>query len=91
MVSEAFPEDTDTIAEKTLGPEHPNLARDRNNLALLYTDQGKFEEAKLQFQRALQIARNKLGSIHPTTILIRKNYARFLEEKKQRNVGKFHG
>jgi len=28
-----------------LGPEHPDVARSLNNLAMVYTDQGKYEEA----------------------------------------------
>ncbi len=33
------------IWEKALGPEHPDVARSLNNLAMVYTDQGKYEEA----------------------------------------------
>jgi tetratricopeptide (TPR) repeat protein len=39
--------------EKVLGPEDPLVALGLNNLALLYQDQGKYEQAEPLYQRAL--------------------------------------
>ena len=43
------------IREKGLGPEHPDTASTLNNLAVLYHDQGKYEEAESLHQRTLII------------------------------------
>ena len=34
------------IREKALGPVHPDVASSLNNLASLYKDQGKYEDAE---------------------------------------------
>ena len=36
-----------SMTEKTLGAEHPELAKRLNNLALLLHEQGNFDEAKI--------------------------------------------
>ncbi len=43
------------IREKTLGREHPDVARSLNNLAVLYRTTGDYAEAEPLFQRALAI------------------------------------
>jgi len=43
------------IMEKTLGPEHPNVATCLNNLALLYKTQGRYAQAELLINRSLAI------------------------------------
>ncbi len=53
------------IDEKTLGPEHPDLATKLNNLANLYQHQGKYEEAESLYQRAIAIGEKILGPEHP--------------------------
>jgi tetratricopeptide (TPR) repeat protein len=67
------------IGEKRLGSEHPKLATWLNNLAGLYSDQGKYEEAELLYERALAIYERKLGPNHPYTVSTRESYA-FLKE-----------
>ena len=42
-----------------LGPEHVNVARNYNNLALINQDLGDFEQAKEYQQRALAIRADK--------------------------------
>ena len=49
------------IDEKALGPDHPDVAIDLNNLAELYHDQGRTAEAKLLLKRVLAI-REKASS-----------------------------
>ena len=41
------------------------MARDLNNLALVYGDQGKYSEAEGLFKRALVIREQALGTSHP--------------------------
>ena len=53
------------IDEKALGPEHPDVATDLNNLALLYQGQGKYTEAEPLHKRALAIWEKALGPEHP--------------------------
>ena len=67
LYSEAQPrlEQALHIREKTLGPEHPDVAASLNNLAGLYQDQGKYTEAEPLFQRALKIREKTLGPEHP--------------------------
>jgi len=74
------------IGEKVLGKDHPNVAADYNNLALLFRAQGKYDQAEALYRRAMEIAETKLGLDHPNTLLVRKNYDRLQELKKQ-NAG----
>ena len=76
-----------TIDEKVLGPEHPGLSIDLNNLALLYQNQGKYGEAEPLYRRSLGILEKVLGKGHHTTEIVRANYASFQEEMKQKGKG----
>ncbi len=58
------------ILEKTLGPEHPEVAVSLNNLAELYRAQGRFEEAAPLYEKALAAAEAALGPDHPDVALI---------------------
>jgi tetratricopeptide (TPR) repeat protein/transcriptional regulator with XRE-family HTH domain len=53
------------ICEQTLEPEHLDVARSLNDLALLYAIQGKYTQAEPLYQRALVIREHKLGLEHP--------------------------
>ena len=50
------------VREKTLGPDHPDVAQTLNNLALLYYNQGRYAEAEPLYKRALAIYEKALGS-----------------------------
>ncbi len=76
-----------SIGEKTLGPEHPNLATRLNNLAGLYQDQGKYAEAEPLYRRSLGIFEKVLGKGHPSTERVRANYAALQEKMKQKGEG----
>ncbi len=41
------------VAEQTFAPDHPNVATNLNNLAMLYVGQGKYAEAEPLHKRAL--------------------------------------
>ncbi|MCL5096136.1 MAG: tetratricopeptide repeat protein [Candidatus Omnitrophica bacterium] len=60
-------------SSRRFGPEHPNVALSLNNLAELYRDQGRYEEAEPLYTQALEIAEQTLGQSHPTTKTIRGN------------------
>jgi len=68
------------IHERVLGPEHPDTAQSLNNLAILYHNQGKDEQAEPLYQRALAIYERMLGPEHPYTKATQKSYAELLQK-----------
>ena len=57
------------IYEQQLGLDHTSTATILNNLAALYQEQGKYNEAEPLALRALTIHKQKLGNNHPHTAL----------------------
>lgn len=53
------------IREKTLGPQHPDVAVSLNNLAVAHNTRGEDNEAIVLFERALAIDEAALGAQHP--------------------------
>lgn len=66
------------IIKAKLGPEHPNVVTVLNNLAVLYSNMGGYEEALSLYQRALEINEKVLGPNHPNTIIVRNNLEQFV-------------
>jgi tetratricopeptide (TPR) repeat protein len=66
------------IGEKTLGPNHPDVATRLNNLASLLQDQGNYDEAEPFFRRALAIGEKTLGPNHPDVATWLSNLASLL-------------
>ncbi len=64
-----------TIDEAALGPNHPAVAIDLNNLAELYRTQKKYDEAEPLYQQALHINELALGAEHPHVALALNNLA----------------
>jgi len=62
-------------SQKTLGPNHPNIAIILNNLARLSYTQGKYAEAVPLYQRALAIIEKALGPEDPSTAQSLNNLA----------------
>ena len=60
------------------GPEHPDVAANLNNLAILCHAQGRYTEAEPLLQRALAIREGALGSSHPELATSLENYAALL-------------
>ena len=69
------------IAEKTLGPNHPDTAGSLNNLAGLLESKGDFAGAEPLYRRALAIAEKTLGPNHPNTATSLDNLAGLLESE----------
>ncbi len=63
------------IDEKALGPNHPDVAGDLNNLAVLYYTQGQYAQAEPLFKRALAIDEKALGPNHPDVATDLENLA----------------
>jgi tetratricopeptide (TPR) repeat protein len=66
-------------AEQTLGPEHPDIAKRLNNLAVLYERQGRYAEAEMHILQALAIAEKVLGREHPNVAKSLNNLALLYE------------
>jgi tetratricopeptide (TPR) repeat protein len=49
------------IGERVLGPDHRNVAVSLTNLASMYTDSGRYDEAEPLYKRALAIEEKALG------------------------------
>jgi tetratricopeptide (TPR) repeat protein len=52
------------IREKALGPDHPDVAKSLDALALSYTAQGRYAEAEPLYKRSLAIREKALSSDH---------------------------
>lgn len=44
-----------------MGPDHPDVAKQLNNLALICQNQGMYEEVEKYYRRALEIYEKRLG------------------------------
>ena len=68
-----------TIDEASLGKDHPNVARDLNNLAQLYKATNRLKEAEPLMQRALKIEEASFGKDHPNVATDLNNLAQLYE------------
>jgi kinesin light chain len=57
---------------QVLGADHPDVAKQLNNLALLCQNQGKFEDVERHYARALSIY-EALGGPHDPNVAKTKN------------------
>jgi len=67
-----------TIDEKRFGPEHPKVATDLNNLALLLRATNRLAEAEPLYRRSLKIFAafsHRTGHEHPHFCTVINNYA----------------
>ena len=79
-------------SESHYGPDHSDIGRDANILALILQKQGKFDEALKQFRRALRITIQVFGMNHSEVALTLNNMAMlFLEmDDRQRALETIH-
>jgi tetratricopeptide (TPR) repeat protein len=63
------------VAEKTFGPNHPNVGASLNNLAELYRAQGQYTAAEPLYRRSLAISEQALGPDHPDVAASLNNLA----------------
>ena len=67
------------IFEVSYGKDHPSVARDLNNLALLLKATNRLAEAEPLMRRALAIFVDSLGEEHPNSKVVRENLDLLLE------------
>lgn len=61
---------------QVLGTDHPDVAKQLNNLALLCQNQGKYEAVERYYQRALAIYEGQLGPDNPNVARTKNNLVR---------------
>ncbi|EDX74339.1 tetratricopeptide repeat domain protein [Coleofasciculus chthonoplastes PCC 7420] len=71
------------LYKRLLGDDHPDVASSLNNLAYLYSSQGRYGEAEPLYQQALELCKRLLGDDHPNTITVRENLQRMREQWNQ--------
>ena len=67
--------------EKMLGKEHPSTLTSMNNLALVLSSQGNYEEAERIHRQALALRETVLGKEHPNTLGSMNNLASVLSRQ----------
>lgn len=63
-------------SNQVLGKDHPDVAKQLNNLALLCQNQGKYEEVEYYYCRALEIYESRLGQDDPNVAKTKNNLVR---------------
>ena len=63
------------VAEKGVGPDHPDVATSLNNLALPYASRGQYEQAEPLYLRSLAIWEKTLGPDDPSVAASLNNLA----------------
>jgi tetratricopeptide (TPR) repeat protein len=61
------------IDKAAYGPNHPDVARDVNNLGLVLQDLGDLAGARAAYERALRILEKSLPPDHPNIRTVRGN------------------
>ena len=77
-----------TIAEMTLGPDHPSLATWLNNFGVLLSDAGDFAAARPLIERALKIDEKAYGPNHPEVAANLNNLAILLTKTGEFEVAR---
>jgi tetratricopeptide (TPR) repeat protein len=68
------------IDEQSFGPDHPDVARDLNNLAQVLQDTNRLQEAERLMKRALKIDEQSLGPDDPKIAIRLNNLAQLLQD-----------
>ena len=66
-----------------LGDAHPNTLASMNNLANLYDNQERYQEAEPLYLKCLNVMTTKLGAAHPSTLVSMNNLGVFYHEHKR--------
>ncbi len=74
------------IDEKVFGPEHPDVARDANNIAMILLAKGDLDGALAYAQRALRIFIQIYGPDNPLTRTATRNVEHIHTQMNQKQV-----
>lgn len=75
------------LREKYLGPYHPDVGKQLNNLALLCYNQGKYDDVESYYKRSIDIYTKSLGPDDPNTIKARSHLASvYLKQRKYKEA-----
>lgn len=77
----------DPLLLQVLGKDHPDVAKQLNNLALLCQNQGKYEEVEYYYMRALEIYQTKLGPDDPNVAKTKNNLVRWQQASRAQTPG----
>lgn len=62
-----------SVGAQVLGKDHPDVAKQLNNMALVCQNQGKYEEVEYYYCRALDIYEKSLGHDDPNVAKTKNN------------------
>lgn len=68
------------LFQQVLGIDHPDVAKQLNNLALLCQNQGKYQEVEEYYERALHIYQSRLGPDDTNVAKTKNNLVRFWDD-----------
>ena len=68
------------VAEETFGTDNAYVISSLNNLALIYFQDGQYENAKLTYEKALIKSENLVGKTHPNIIKILEDIKKCCEK-----------
>jgi serine/threonine protein kinase len=71
------------LRERALGPDHLHTLTSKNNLALLYHYQAKFDRAEPLYVEVLRRRERQLGAEHPETLATRHNLASVYRDQRK--------
>jgi hypothetical protein len=63
------------VRQELLGKEHPDILTSMNNLALVLSDQDKYEQVEEMHRQALGLRETALGKEHPGILTSMNNLA----------------
>ena len=69
------------IAERMLGPEHPDTLNNRNQVGIALARDGNFAEAEKEFRAVQTVRQRVLGAEHRDTLVSRSNVASTLDDQ----------
>jgi tetratricopeptide (TPR) repeat protein len=71
------------IRKGIYGEQHPEIASNLHNLAVLYSAKSEYEQAESYYLKALAIREKALGDSHPELLPILRNFAELMRRMER--------